>query len=663
MKFLCSNCKAKYQIPDEKIAGRTLKMDCRRCNTPITIRGDQPQPEEIDAEPADPQPRPAAPASASARSRPGASSVGRPAGSSSGGSSVGAHPAGAGMAPRSGAGRSALGADFRRNVGGAGGLAHAAEAPRVTPLDQWHVAINDVPVGPMKRDEIARKIAAGAANADSLAWREGFDDWRPIREIPELAALLRRATHDSDRPSAAGRPGAPRAPAPRAPAPRTGGVPAPGARSPLGAPAAARTSARNNVVPIGGRHGASVAPSYEPDDGDDDELSEGEGEATTIASAAELGLGDFGKSVRDDGDIPSPHGREAKKEDRPAGKGPTGGFKAIPPPGAKSAPAAPASRVAAPASKPAAPAPRPVAPVAARVAPLDDPFGLPPAEPEPKRASFAPPPAAMDPPVAFATSPSKPIPVTPVREQRGAGLGVGAMMGIGFAMAAGAVLMYGVVQRFVLSPPPPTTTVVATVATVVPPASEAQHDAVLDDVPPPTTALVAPPTTEVAPPPTSTVATATTPHHTGATPGTGTRPPTTRTPAGADPFAAFADDGAGPAPIATTTTARHDDVAAAHHSSAELTADQINAVRRGGQRALTQCWEGALRTAGHVDGDVRYDIDITIGTSGTVTLVHARGPTVGTLQDCLERAVRRWVFPPSASVTQTAFPIVFSAQQ
>ena len=57
MKFLCSNCKAKYQIPDEKIAGRTLKMDCRRCNTPITIRGDQPQVEELDADPIEEEPR------------------------------------------------------------------------------------------------------------------------------------------------------------------------------------------------------------------------------------------------------------------------------------------------------------------------------------------------------------------------------------------------------------------------------------------------------------------------------------------------------------------------------------------------------------------------------------------------------------------------------
>ena len=39
MKFLCDNCKAKYQIPDEKIAGRNLRMKCRKCGEEIIIRG------------------------------------------------------------------------------------------------------------------------------------------------------------------------------------------------------------------------------------------------------------------------------------------------------------------------------------------------------------------------------------------------------------------------------------------------------------------------------------------------------------------------------------------------------------------------------------------------------------------------------------------------
>ena len=59
-------------------------------------------------------------------------------------------------------------------------------------------------------------------------------------------------------------------------------------------------------------------------------------------------------------------------------------------------------------------------------------------------------------------------------------------------------------------------------------------------------------------------------------------------------------------------------------------------------------------------GDVRMDIDITIGASGSVTSARARGPGVGTLSDCIEQRVRRWRFPPSSEPTQLTFPVVFS---
>src|SRR5688500_12609390 len=37
MKFLCENCKAKYQIADDKVAGRTVRMKCRKCNHMIEV--------------------------------------------------------------------------------------------------------------------------------------------------------------------------------------------------------------------------------------------------------------------------------------------------------------------------------------------------------------------------------------------------------------------------------------------------------------------------------------------------------------------------------------------------------------------------------------------------------------------------------------------------
>ena len=204
MKFLCGNCKAKYQIADEKVSGRTLRMKCRRCGHDILIDGhNMPQ---------------SSPPSSAAPARRTASTVsvmpgpGRNAASPQ--SLPGVRPAAPGL-PRPSPARSkppsGLSADFRRHV------AAPPEVPqRSAPYDMWHAAIQDVPVGPMTRDELARKIDAGAVTPESLCWREGMDDWRPLGELPELAQLLRRSREQA-RPTRGRPPPAPAAPAPAPP--------------------------------------------------------------------------------------------------------------------------------------------------------------------------------------------------------------------------------------------------------------------------------------------------------------------------------------------------------------------------------------------------------------------------------------------------------------
>ena len=145
MKFLCSHCKAKYQIADERLSGRTLRMTCRSCGQEILLRGD----------PNSPSNRPPAAISSSMPSAP-----------------------------------SALGAEFHSAM-----AASLHPLPPAVPIDEWHVAIDDAPVGPMRREEVARRLASGGIASDSLAWREGLDDWMPIRAIPELAVLCPQNPH------------------------------------------------------------------------------------------------------------------------------------------------------------------------------------------------------------------------------------------------------------------------------------------------------------------------------------------------------------------------------------------------------------------------------------------------------------------------------------
>jgi hypothetical protein len=83
----------------------------------------------------------------------------------------------------------ALAGAFTQAFGG--GEAPAAEpAPLSMPGDEWFVGINGVPVGPIRLSELRSKAASGAVNKESLVWRDGFEDWRPLKTYPELVAIV-----------------------------------------------------------------------------------------------------------------------------------------------------------------------------------------------------------------------------------------------------------------------------------------------------------------------------------------------------------------------------------------------------------------------------------------------------------------------------------------
>jgi len=83
---------------------------------------------------------------------------------------------------------SALAGAFSLAVGG------ATEAPPPDALnvsaDEWFVGINGVPVGPIRLSELRSKAASGSVTRESLVWRDGFEDWRPLKTYPELVAIV-----------------------------------------------------------------------------------------------------------------------------------------------------------------------------------------------------------------------------------------------------------------------------------------------------------------------------------------------------------------------------------------------------------------------------------------------------------------------------------------
>ncbi len=249
MKFVCDNCKAKYQIGDDKVAGKTLRMKCRRCGHmiqvaatvtessvsdafPKEVTGSAPAPVPAGSMPRPPPPaRPAAAFEApdtnaddndgatvvrpspfmmveAARAMKERGAVPPPPASIGSRGSVPrivppARPSLRSAPPPAASAAGGLDAGPTHTVsspGLYGGFAQAVAAPpsptassAQLPTEDWYVGIGGVPLGPVRLSVIRDKAAAGQVDKDSLVWREGFDEWQPVKANGALLALVDEA--------------------------------------------------------------------------------------------------------------------------------------------------------------------------------------------------------------------------------------------------------------------------------------------------------------------------------------------------------------------------------------------------------------------------------------------------------------------------------------
>ncbi|MBN8616843.1 MAG: AgmX/PglI C-terminal domain-containing protein, partial [Deltaproteobacteria bacterium] len=444
--------------------------------------------------------------------------------------------------------------------------------------------------------------------------------------------------------------------------------------------AAAPTSARSNVVPIGGRLGGAAASAL------DDDLEVDEPTRVGSVDMAELEAKAFAAERES-----SKKAEEAKADlfpdvkRPPTGKTSTRDPGLAPPPKPAARPDTGKNALPLVAAKPIAkPAPKPAPEIVDEPdLPFDEPsFADVPAPP----AAVAPAPAFVSAPLPVAPAPIAAAPVASVapreeEKRRGGGIPIPALIAIAGATAFGGVMAYMLGTHFL--GPTPTAPAIATVqpttappptTTTAPPPTAAIETA--PETPPATTEVTpeTPPTTTTAPPATTTGGHTVRPHAGGTgtagstTTGTASGGAQSATKAPTGRFAEFADDGEGPAQIATSGRTSIADEPGGGSSGGntrgqqELTADQIRAVITRERPAVNRCWESELRRLGQA-ATVRLDVDLTIGGSGTVTSVTTRGQSVGTLADCIERNVRRWRFPPVNGSTQTSFPLVFSGTE
>lgn len=242
MKFLCPQCKAKYRIADEKLAQRaSSRMKCRKCGhvidirsaiVPESIRPGAPTSDEDDDEDRAPRkdvPRVAPAASAGVpppRRVGGAPLPKRPASPTKrpavtpprrGGAAAAvqavaekAAPAVEDAAPEKPIAAAPLRNEFEEELptrihdGGALTAAFSlavADSPGAAapqPIqDEWYIGIDGSPLGPINLAQLREKASLGKATLDSLVWRDGFEEWKPLRDFPELVALVEEAKPSS----------------------------------------------------------------------------------------------------------------------------------------------------------------------------------------------------------------------------------------------------------------------------------------------------------------------------------------------------------------------------------------------------------------------------------------------------------------------------------
>ncbi len=169
MKFSCEQCQTKYNLPDERVRGKVLKIRCKKCGCQITVSqgGVRTAKGEVESEDA-----------TMIGSRASVGLAGGGGGSSGGG----------GGDDSEGGDSTMIGgmADFFAKVGGA----------QPTPqADEWHLSLDGNVVDPMPLADLAKRIVAEQATPgrDIFVWREGQAEWLPPESINEVRAAVEKA--------------------------------------------------------------------------------------------------------------------------------------------------------------------------------------------------------------------------------------------------------------------------------------------------------------------------------------------------------------------------------------------------------------------------------------------------------------------------------------
>ncbi len=644
MKFVCDQCKTKYSIDDARVRGKVLKIRCKQCNHIITVR------EETAARPTGPQP--VQPAPALAKALDDSFAGGQPKSDFDDNAERTMISAGVDMAAVAAAVASSSAAKPARAAAGG---------------DDWFVAFDGVQEGPLALEKLVQRVRAERGK-EAHAWRDGFDGWIPVTDVPEIAQLLKarepaapRVQPSIVKPStqpapapvakpspapAASKPAAPAKPAvpsvpaaashaPHAPSPASPSVTPIERRDPTGRPAPSPVRPVPSAIPaIPAAASAAPKPARAP--------------------AVEVAPRDTGLAAAR---------KEPQQPTLMDQRAPTMAGRSSPAAAIAAAPALPAIETtpaplpAPPVAEPAHPAPAAlpaVAPIAARSEPAATPTPAPLPAPPPGKGIdlvIGEPSVVMPLPTA-PPSPANghsaaPSPVVIITGPAPAHHGWLKWAALGGAVVI--VLLLGTVGYLLFGRKPPTVVVAAAPAAVEKPRP-------VDDKP--ATATIDPPVAPAPAPPTPAVAAKADPKtpsvkHTSTAPAPSKAPKLSNNQSN---LAALYGD--------TDKSQVHDvpSVPKPEEHHAQVSETQIAEVVRKNKQSITLCYERVLKRDNQLKS-ARIDVDVRIGLSGGVTKVNVNGEYANAeIGTCISQAIKRWHFPAQDSEYGTSFPLLLQAQ-
>jgi predicted Zn finger-like uncharacterized protein len=153
MKFNCPQCNKPYLIADERVRGKILKIRCKNCSNVITVREGMEQ--------GGPGRRARPPGAAAARGR----------------------------APSEAEPMELSGRDLRRPETPqrlSTAMLEADEDAIPPPDDEWYVSVDGVQEGPFSLERARDWVANRGSEDEIYCWRDTFEDWLPVEDVPEL---------------------------------------------------------------------------------------------------------------------------------------------------------------------------------------------------------------------------------------------------------------------------------------------------------------------------------------------------------------------------------------------------------------------------------------------------------------------------------------------